>query len=136
MGFFKDMHDLTKQAKEIDKTFDPGQQMRDGKARMAQAQQMMAQQTLAANLAVTGADATGTISAVRDTGTFINMAPVLEIDILIFPSDGRPPYPITTKEPLQASQMPRAVVGGQVRVKVDQTNPALVWVDWFSPAPA
>jgi len=45
MGIFKDLNALKKQAKEIDKTFDPGAQMREGKQRMAAAQEMLAQQT-------------------------------------------------------------------------------------------
>ena len=47
MGFIGDMSRLMKQAKEIDKTFDPGQQMKDGMAKMKDANAMMAAQTLA-----------------------------------------------------------------------------------------
>lgn len=94
MGFLKDINTLKKQAKEIDNTFDPGAQMREGKQRMAAAQEMMAQQTAAMRLATTGEDATAQVVAARDTGTQINLQPILEIDLLVM-RDGQPPYPAT-----------------------------------------
>jgi len=48
MGMFRSMRQLQKQANEIQKNWDPGQQMADGMERMRQAQQFMAQQTQAA----------------------------------------------------------------------------------------
>jgi hypothetical protein len=48
MPFFRDIKTLKQQAREIDRTFDPGAQMRAARERMAQAQEILAQQTAAA----------------------------------------------------------------------------------------
>ncbi len=72
MGFFKSMNELNKQSKEINKNWDPGQQMKDGMAQLQQANEMMAQQTHAANLAVSGKDGTASIANVAQTGAMVN----------------------------------------------------------------
>ena len=41
MPFFRDIKTLKQQAREIDRTFDPGAQMRAARERMAQAQDML-----------------------------------------------------------------------------------------------
>jgi hypothetical protein len=125
MGFLKDINTLKKQAKEIDETFDPGAQMREGKLRMAAAQEMMAQQTAAMHLATTGEDATAQIVAARDTGTQINLQPVLEIDLLVMP-DGRPPYPATVRQMVAQAQLGLIAAGSTVSVRIDPANPATV----------
>ena len=125
MGFLKDINTLKKQAKEIDKTFDPGAQMREGKQRMAAAQEMMAQQTAAMQLATTGEDATAQVVAARDTGTQINLQPILEIDLLVM-RDGQPPYPATVRQMVAQAQLGLIAAGSTVSVRVDPTNPATV----------
>ena len=125
MGFLKDINTLKKQAKEIDKTFDPGAQMREGKLRMAAAQEMMAQQTAAISLATTGEDATAQVVAARDTGTQINLQPVLEIDLLVM-RDGQPPYPATVRQMVAQAQLGLIAAGSTVTVRVDPANPATV----------
>ena len=76
MGFFKSMNELQKQSKEINKNFDPGQQMADGMEKMKEANAMMAAQTQAANLSMTGKDATGSITAAMQTGAMVNFQPL------------------------------------------------------------
>jgi hypothetical protein len=125
MGFLKDINTLKKQAKEIDKTFDPGAQMREGKQRMAAAQEMMAQQTAAMQLATTGEDATAQVVAARDTGTQINLQPILEIDLLVM-RDGQPPYPATVRQMVAQAQLGLIAAGSTVSVRVDPANPATV----------
>jgi hypothetical protein len=125
MGFLKDINTLKKQAKEIDKTFDPGAQMREGKQRMAAAQEMLAQQTAAMQLATTGEDAQAQVVAARDTGTQINLQPVLEIDLLVM-RDGQPPYPATVRQMVPQSQLGLIAAGSTVSVRVDPTNPSTV----------
>jgi hypothetical protein len=125
MGFLKDINTLKKQAKEIDKTFDPGAQMREGKLRMAAAQEMMAQQTAAMQLATTGEDATAQVVAARDTGTQINLQPVLEIDLLVMRT-GQPPYPATVRQMVAQAQLGLVAAGSTVSVRVDPANPAAV----------
>ena len=84
MGFFKDVHTLTKQGKEMQKNTDVKANLAKGMAGMQAASAMMAQQTTAAMLATTGVATTATVAGVRPTGMQINMAPVVDIDLTVF----------------------------------------------------
>jgi hypothetical protein len=125
MGFFKDINTLKKQAKEIDKTWDPGAQMRAGKERMAAAQEMLAQQTAAAQLATTGETAEAQVVASRDTGTQINLQPMLELDLLVM-RQGQPPYPATVRQVVANAQLGLLTPGATISVRVDPANPSTV----------
>ncbi|HEY5014044.1 MAG TPA: hypothetical protein VIK61_15275 [Acidimicrobiia bacterium] len=125
MGFLKDINTLKKQAKEIDKTFDPGAQMRAGKERMAAAQEMLAQQTAAAQLVTTGETAEAQVVAARDTGTQINLQPVLEIDLLVM-RQGQPPYPATVRQLVANAQLGLVAPGAMISVRIDPANPSTV----------
>ena len=129
MGFFKSMNDLNKQAKEINKNFDPGQQMKDGMAQMQQANEMMAQQTMAANLAMSGTDGTASIVSVAQTGAMVNYQPTMQIEMTVFPEGGAP-YPVSVTQVVEQPFLAKAAPGQQVKVKVDPANPGTVWVDW------
>jgi Protein of unknown function (DUF3592) len=125
MGFFKDISTLKKQAKAIDKTWDPGAQMRAGKERMAAASEMLAQQAAAAQLATTGETAEAQVVASRDTGTQINLQPMLEIDLLVM-REGQPPYPATVRQIVANAQLGLIAPGATVSVRVDPANPSTV----------
>lgn len=129
MGFFKGLNDLNKQAKEINKTFDPGQQMKDGMAQMAAANEMMAQQTQAANLAMSGTTMKASILNVTQTGAMVNYQPTMAIELNVFP-EGLPPYPVTVTQIVEQPYLGKAMAGQQVSVKVDPENPQTVWIDW------
>lgn len=129
MGMFRSMRQLQKQANEIQKDWDPGQQMADGMARMREAQAFMAQQTEAANIAATGADATAMIAGVTQTGAMVNFQPTLQIDLTVMP-DGLPPYPATVTQVVEQMFLGKAVAGASVPVKVDPENPGSIWIDW------
>jgi hypothetical protein len=134
MGLFKSMRDLQKQSNEINKNWDVGAQLEDAQTRMADAQEMMAQQTAAANAATTGVDATATIVAVRQGHAMVNFQPEIEVDLTVLPDGGLPPYPVTVKQIIPQVQLGQAQPGAAVHVKVDPNNPALVWIDWNRPA--
>lgn len=133
MGMFKSLRDLQKQSEEINKNWDVGAQLEDAQARMQDAQEMMAQQTAAANAAVSGADATATIVAVRQGNGMVNYQPIIELDLTVLP-EGLPPYPVTVKQVIPQIQLAQAQPGASVHVKVDPNNPASVWIDWTRPA--
>ena len=133
MGMFKSLRDLQKQSEEINKNWDVGAQLEDAQARMQDAQEMMAQQTAAANAAVSGADATATIVAVRQGNGMVNLQPIIEVDLTVLP-DGLPPYPVTVKQVIPQVHLAQAQPGASVHVKVDPNNPASVWIDWTRPA--
>lgn len=129
MGFFKSMSDLNKQAKEIQKDFDPGQQMKDGMARMKEANEMMAAQTQAANLAVSGRDGEASITAASQTGAMVNFQPTLAIELTVFP-DGGTPYPAQVTQIVEQPFLAKAAPGQQVKVKIAQDDPSTIWIDW------
>ena len=134
MGLFKSVRDLQKQSNEINKNWDVGAQLEDAQARMADAQEMMAQQTAAANAATSGVDGTATIVAVRQGGAMVNFQPMIEVDLTVLPEGGLPPYPVTVKQVIPQVQLAQAQPGAAVHVKVDPNNPASVWIDWNRPA--
>jgi hypothetical protein len=126
---FKSMRDLQKQSNEINKDWDPGQQMKDGMAQMEAANEMMAQQTAAANIAMNGTPGTALIGEVRQTGGMVNYQPMVEIDLNVM-REGMPPYPATVKQVIEQIYLPKAVAGASVNVKIDPSDQSTVWIDW------
>jgi hypothetical protein len=131
MGFLKDVRTLTKQGHELQKNMDVKAQMAQGMASMQAASAMMAQQTAAAHLAVNGVAATATVTAVRPTGMELNMAPVVDIDLMVM--RGAIPMPVTHQEAVPTVYLARCQPGAALHVKYDPTNPGLIWIDWVSP---
>jgi hypothetical protein len=131
MGFFKSMNELQKQSKEIQKDWDPGQQMAEGMEKMKEANAMMAAQTQAANLSMTGKDATASIVGAAQTGAMVNFQPTMQIDMTVFP-EGGVPYPVSVTQVVETPYLSKAVPGAQIKLKVDQADPNIVWIDWAS----
>ena len=131
MGMFKSIRDLNKQAKELREEFDPGQQMKDAMSKMGAAQEMLAAQTQAANIAATGTPATASIVAAQSTGGMVNYQPTMKIDLTVFPAGGVP-YPVSVTQVVEQVFISKAAPGNQVQVKIDQGDPQVVWIDWAS----
>src|SRR5437588_4262039 len=129
MGFIKSVHQLQKQSKEIQRNHDVGAQLADAQAKMAGANQLMAQQTAAANAAATGLDAHATVVASRDAGAMFNMQPLIELDLTVLPP-GRPPYPATVKQAVPQVNLAMVHPGSSLRVKVAHEDPNSVWIDF------
>ena len=135
MGFFKAQRELLKQAHEIEKEQPPMKdRMANAQARMNGALQSMAQQTEAANMALTiganGLPAQITVTSVTQTG-MINFNAMLSVEAMVMP-DGQPPYPATV--PMTVNQMQLAYVqpGKTFQGKVDPQNRQSVWIDPLS----
>ncbi|MEM9515967.1 MAG: DUF3592 domain-containing protein [Actinomycetota bacterium] len=117
MGFFKDVKKLQQQGKEISKGYDPVAQMKAASASM----QQMTQQT---DLLATGIPATATVNELRDTGMEVNLQPITEVDVTVFPADGAP-FPATART--QGHGVIAGLAPGtQVQVRYDPTNPSVV----------
>ncbi|MEM8618597.1 MAG: hypothetical protein AAGF73_02635 [Actinomycetota bacterium] len=117
MGFFKDVKKLQQQSKEISKGYDPVAQVKAASASM----QQMTQQT---NLLATGVPATATVNELRDTGMEVNLQPIMEVDVTVFPAAGAP-FPATARtqgHAVIASLTP----GTQVNVHYDPADPSVV----------
>jgi hypothetical protein len=129
MGFFKSMNELSKQGKEMQKNMDDGQMMADAQPNLAEANQMMAAQTAAANLSMTGKDATATINNAAQTGAMVNMQPTLAFDLTVFP-EGGVPYPAQVTQVVEQVYLSKAAAGQTVKLKIDQNDPNTIWIDW------
>lgn len=128
MGFFKDVNELRKMGKEASNNFDAKATMADGMARMQAAQEMLAQQTAAATLATTGEAATAQVLASRDTGSQVNMQPIVEVDLMVTRSTGGPPYPATVRQMIPNAQLGLVAPGSTIAVKIDPANPQTVLI--------
>lgn len=129
MGFFKSMNELSKQGREMQNNMDVGQMMGDAQQKMAEANQMMAAQTQAANLAVSGKDATASINSAAQTGAMVNMQPTLQFDLTVFP-EGGVPYPAQVTQVVEQVYLSKAAAGQQVKLKIDPSDPNVIWIDW------
>ena len=132
MGFFKSLHDLTKEAKDLEKTMPPpGERARAATSQMAALTQSMAAQTQALNTTLggtsAGVEATATVVAARTVG-MVNFDPLMEVDLTVM-REGMPPYPATVRQAINQVQAGLLQAGGSVSVRVDPDNPATIWID-------
>jgi hypothetical protein len=139
MGFFKDLSTINKMGKELRKDWNPLEQMQQGQAAMAQTNEMLAHMAAQANstAGTHGSPATATIVAVRETGRYINMQPLLAVELLV-PTAGGFPVPVTINEVVSHVHLARLQPGASLAVKVGST-PEDVVIDWFrfgSPQPS
>src|ERR1700722_9764839 len=140
MGFFKSVHDLNKQAKEMQRNQPPaGARLAAMQERMADLNQMMANTTQAANHAA-AADAPGAsglaarcpvmIVGMRQVGT-VNFDLLVEFDLTVAP-EGRPPYPATIQQLVSQFQVGQLSTGHKLQATVDPSNPMAIWLDFGS----
>ena len=132
MGFLKDLSTLNKVGKEARKNWDPAAQMAQAQASLAQTNAMMMDMTarVSSTTGVHGTPATATVMAARQTGQFLNMQPVISIDLLVQMPGGMP-SPVTLTEVVSQLHLARLSVGSSLPVKVGAT-PHDVVIDWFS----
>ncbi|MFG2041223.1 hypothetical protein [Dactylosporangium sp. NPDC048998] len=129
MGLFGDLRRLQRQANEISANYDPAAQMRAGMAQMQQAQQTMQAQTEDLELLRTGVPGEATIIGLADTGTRVNMQPMVRLSLLV-EAGGRPPYPVTRDVLLPLNASAQAGVGQRVTVLVHPQQPERILVRW------
>jgi hypothetical protein len=132
MGLFKNMNDLYKAGGEPmgkGRHAKRSEMLANAQSKMGAAQEMLAEQTRMATLAATGADATATILDARQTAQMINFEPVIELDLTLI-VDGRPPYPLTVRQPVPQLYLAKAQVGGMLKAKVDSADPSAVFLDF------
>jgi hypothetical protein len=130
MGFFKDIKKLKDQADEIDKTWHPGQQARDGIERMKQMNAQMANLNAAsAAPAADAVEATAQVVSVGQTAGMMNMDPILPVELLV-QQPGMPPRPASVSVVVPMAQLSRLQPGAMLPVKISRSNPSAVAVDW------
>jgi hypothetical protein len=136
MGMFRDMKEAfgvirSDELKELKRQADaqPKTSMMDG-IRMANDAMKQAPmwQEQAAGMGMGGTYANGvagnaTVTAIADTGTMVNNAPVMELDLTVA-VPGRDPYPVKHRQLIALSQIPNFQPGRQFPVHVDQGDPS------------
>ena len=140
MGFFKSMHDLSKQTKQMQRNQPPaGARMAAMQERLADLNQMMANTTQAANNAAAAAAAGASgfaercpvmIVGMRQVGT-VNFDLLVEFDLTVTP-EGRPPYPATIQQLVSQFQVGQLSTGHRLEATVDPSNPMAIWLDFGS----
>jgi hypothetical protein len=122
MGMFKDMRDLSKAGKQMQK--DRGgslKMMKDGLAQANQAvQQVQSDQALAERLANDGVDGTATIIQMVATGATINMQPELQFQMSV--DVGGNVSTVTHTQVVSPAIIGQLQPGAQVPVKVDPSD--------------
>jgi hypothetical protein len=130
MGMFKDLKKITQQAKEMDKTFDPGAQARAATEQMKQLNQQMASASAALTAPPEDAiDATAQVLSVGAASGMMNMNPILPIELLVTMPGGAP-MPVSTSVIVPTGQIPQLSAGAQIKVKVSKANPSSLAIDW------
>src|SRR6478672_8804270 len=111
MGFFKDLNTLKHQAKELDKTSDPGARFSEMSTKLGVLNASMAQQTSVLT-AAPGDAVTGSVQIVSVTPTTssINGSPVVDLSVLVL-APGRPPIPATSSVMVPLTSVHLAYVG-------------------------
>jgi hypothetical protein len=137
MGVFKSMHDLKKQAKEMERNAPRvGDRLAAMQDRMANLNQMMATQTQAAANAASAAAAGASgfaercpvvIVGMRQVGS-VNFDLLVEFDLTVTP-EGRPPYPATIQQLVSQFQVGQLQQGRTLQATIDPSNPMAIWLD-------
>jgi hypothetical protein len=140
MGFFKSMHDLNKQAKQMQRNQPPaGARMAAMQDRLADLNQMMANTTQAADNAAAAAAAGASgfaercpvmIAGMRQVG-MVNFDLLVEFDLTVT-REGRPPYPATVQQLVSQFQVGQLSSGRTLQATVDPSNPMAIWLDFGS----
>jgi hypothetical protein len=66
-----------------------------------------------------------TVQAVADSGTQINGAPVMDLDMLVT-VPGQAPYPVKHRQLIALAQIPNFQPGASFPVRVDQSDPSKI----------
>jgi hypothetical protein len=128
VGLFKNVRDLQKQAREIEREAGPvGERMARMQASMSNYSQMMARQTQAASGAGTGTRCPVVITGLRQVGS-MNYSPLIEFDLTVTP-EGMPPYPATIQQLVSQFQLGDLRPGRTLMASIDPADPNAIWLD-------
>lgn len=133
MGFLKDLRSLSTMSNEMRAQTDTKAVTANALAQMQTMNQHLSALTdhaaQAATVAADGVMGTATITAARQTGSFVNHAPVVELELLVT-VPGKAPVPVSRRELVPMLSLGKAQVGNQVQVKVSASDPTALFVVW------
>ena len=135
MGFFKDLNQLSKTSKDLQKQSGIPTGLAGMKHAMSQANQVLGDLQRsgadAQRLLATGVVATGIVGAIRDTGMTVNDHPQVELDLQVT-IPGQPAYPVTHRQVISRLHLGNYQPGMPVPLRVDPMDANQVLV--VSPA--
>lgn len=134
MGFFKDIHTLTKQGKELQAKSTPGADLRAANEKMRELNASMAAQTAA--LTAPPEDAlVGHVQIVSTaiTAGSLNGDPLLDVAVLIL-APGRPPVPVDRTVAVPVVQVHRIQPGATIPAMLNAADPTAFAFNWAAPA--
>jgi hypothetical protein len=122
MGMFKDMRNLSKTGKQMQKERGGAfKMMKDGLSQANEAlQQVQSDQALAEKLANEGVDGTATIIAMQATGKNVNMQPELQFQLNVEVNGSQ--STVTHTQVVSPAVIGQLQPGAQVPVKVDPSD--------------
>jgi hypothetical protein len=130
MGMFKDIRTVTKQAKQIDKTWDPKAARAEGMAKLNNVNEMMKAQTAAlTSVAADGLPATAQVVSVGASSGMVNNNPIVPVELLVMGPDG-PPRPVSLTLVVPLTSLARLQPGATLPATVSASNPDAVVVNW------
>lgn len=137
MGFLRDLRRLNEQSKGVREAYPVSTVLSNAQQQMASASAAISAAAGDANSAVTamqhGTAATAMVTASRQTGLFMNHAPVVELALLVTMPGGSP-VPVVVQRAIQQLHLARAQIGSRLHVKVMPHDPNQLWIDWDRPA--
>ena len=134
MGFFKDINTLKQQGKELSKNSDPGADLRNMTAKMADLNQSMTQASAAlAAPPADAVDATAQVVAVSPPSGFMNADSIVPVELLVL-QPGLPPRPLSLAVVVPMTQIHRLQAGATLPVKISRSDPSALAIDWTVPA--
>ncbi|MGZ4682888.1 MAG: hypothetical protein ACXWCM_01310 [Acidimicrobiales bacterium] len=132
MGFFKDVHSLSKTSKEMGKTSDPGARMSEMTSKMAGMNQMLAQSNAAlAAPPLDGVEASAQVVSVGMASGSMNGDPIVPVELLVL-QPGMPPRPVSTSVIVPVVQLPRLQAGATLPVRISRADPSALAIDWLT----
>ena len=122
MGMFKDMRDLSKAGRQMQKERGGSMKMmKDGLAQANEAlQQVQSDQALAERLANEGVDGTATIIQMQATGKQVNMQPELQFQLTVDVNGSQ--STVTHTQVVSPAVIGQLQPGAQIPVKVDPND--------------
>lgn len=134
MGLFTQIKELKTTAAQLGADTRP----KGLRAGLAQAQEAMASATATmqaiqhrAEVLLTGEPGTATLVTARQTGQFVNHAPMIEVTLHVEVA-GRAPMTVTVQEPVEQLHLARLVPGAVLPVRVGEGTD--VAIDWMRPS--
>jgi hypothetical protein len=130
MGFFKDLRDVNKQAKELGRTSDPGARFQEMGGKLAALNASMARET-AVLTAAPGDTVDGQVQlvAVEHGPRSVNGEPVVSADVLVL-APGRPPIPTTVTLTIPLAHLHQAQAGATIPARIAIADPTAFTLAW------